>query len=102
MKDKQVAIQTISQLPEDASMAEIAEELQIMAAIRAPKLNIPDYVEKPLAAVITRALSPDLKTRFKTAGEFAGPLFGYALDQNLLPSQQETRAWLESVLGILA
>jgi predicted transcriptional regulator len=34
MKDKQVAIQTISQLPEDASMEEIAEELQIMAAIR--------------------------------------------------------------------
>ena len=79
-----------------------ATEQQIMASIRAPKLNIPDYVEKPLAAVITRALNPDLKTRFKTAGEFAGPLFGYALDQNLLPSRQETQDWLESVLGILA
>ena len=40
MKDKQVAIQTISQLPEDASMAEIAEELQIMAAIRKGKTDV--------------------------------------------------------------
>ena len=78
-----------------------ASDQQIMAAIRAPKLSIPDYVEKPLAAVITRALTPDLKTRFKTAGEFAGPLFGYALDQNLIPSRHETQQWLESVLGIL-
>ncbi len=33
MKDKQVALQTISKLPDDASMEEIAEELQIMAAV---------------------------------------------------------------------
>jgi predicted transcriptional regulator len=39
MKDKQVAIQTINQLPEDASMEEIAEELQIMSAIRKGKLD---------------------------------------------------------------
>ena len=55
-----------------------------MASIRAPKLSIPDYVEKPLAAIITKALTADLKTRFKSAGEFAGPLFGCALDQNLI------------------
>jgi predicted transcriptional regulator len=40
MKDKQVAIQTISQLPENASMDEIAEELQIMAAIRKGKADV--------------------------------------------------------------
>ena len=40
MKDKQVAIQTISKLPEDASMEEIAEELQIMAAIRKGKADV--------------------------------------------------------------
>ena len=78
-----------------------ATEQQIMASIRAPKLVIPEYVDKPLAAIITRALTPDLKTRFKTAGEFAGPLFGYALDQNLIPTRQETQTWLESVLGLL-
>ena len=78
-----------------------ATEQQIMASIRAPKLTIPDYVEKPLAAIITKALTADLKSRFKSAGEFAGPLFGYALDQNLIPSRHETQLWLESVLGLL-
>lgn len=78
-----------------------ASEQQIMAAIRNPKLSIPDYVDKPLATVIIKALSPDLKTRFKTAGDFAAPLFGYALDQNLVPSRHDTQLWLESVLGLL-
>jgi len=40
MKDKQVAIETINHLPEDASMEEIAEELQIMAAIRKGKDDV--------------------------------------------------------------
>ncbi len=40
MKDKQVALQTISRLPDDASMEEIAEELQIMAAIRKGKADV--------------------------------------------------------------
>ena len=40
MKDKQVAIQTINELPEDASMQEITEELQIMAAIRKGKTDV--------------------------------------------------------------
>ncbi len=78
-----------------------ATEQQIMASIRAPKLSIPDYVDKPLAAVVMKALAPDLKNRFRTAGEFAGPLFAYALDQNLLPSRLEMQQWLESVLGLL-
>lgn len=78
-----------------------ASDQQIMASIRAPKLTIPDYVDKPLASVIMKALSPDQKVRFKSAGEFAGPLFGYALDKNLLPTRHETQLWLESVLGLL-
>jgi predicted transcriptional regulator len=40
MKDKQVAIETINHLPEDASMEQIAEELQIMAALRKGKEDI--------------------------------------------------------------
>lgn len=40
MKDKQVAISTINKLPEDVSMEEIAEELQIMAAIRKGKADV--------------------------------------------------------------
>ena len=40
MKDKELAIETISQLPEDSSMAEIAEEIQIMAALKKGKEDV--------------------------------------------------------------
>jgi len=40
MKDKQVAIETINHLTEDASMEQIAEELQIMAALRKGKEDV--------------------------------------------------------------
>jgi len=40
MKDKHVAIEAINNLPENASMQEIAEELQIMAAIRKGKEDV--------------------------------------------------------------
>ncbi len=40
MKDKDVAIEAIAGLPENASMQEIAEELQIMAAIRKGKEDV--------------------------------------------------------------
>jgi predicted transcriptional regulator len=40
MNDKAVAIETISDLPENSSMEEIAEELQIMAAIRKGKQDV--------------------------------------------------------------
>lgn len=78
-----------------------ATDEQIMAAIRAPKLSIPDYVGKTLTGIIIRALSPDLKTRFRTAGEFAGPLYGYALDHGVLATRVEMREWLGSVLEIV-
>ncbi len=79
-----------------------ASEQQIMASIRAPKLSIPDYVGKTLTGILNRALSPDLKSRFRTAGEFAGPLYGYALDQGVLATRVEMREWLEGVLEIVA
>ncbi len=40
MKDKEVAIETITNLPENVSMDEIAEQLQIMAAIRKGKEDV--------------------------------------------------------------
>jgi predicted transcriptional regulator len=40
MNDKQVAIETINHLPEGASMAQIADELQIMASLRKGKEDI--------------------------------------------------------------
>ena len=80
---------------------EEASEDEVMATIRAARLSIPDYVEKPLAAIIARSLAPDLKGRYRTAGEFAGPLFAYALDRNLLPDPTALREWLEGILGLL-
>jgi eukaryotic-like serine/threonine-protein kinase len=78
-----------------------ATEEQVMATIRAPRLAMPDYVDKPLATIITKALTPDLRNRYRTAGEFAGPLFSYALDNNLLPTPPAMQEWLEGVLGLL-
>jgi predicted transcriptional regulator len=40
MNDKSVAIETIKDLPENSSMEEIAEELQIMAAVRKGKEDV--------------------------------------------------------------
>ena len=40
MTDKSVALETIANLPENSSMEEIAEELQIMAAIRKGKEDV--------------------------------------------------------------
>lgn len=78
-----------------------ASDEQVMAHIRNPKLSVPDYVDRPLANIITKALTPDIKSRFKTAGEFAGPLFSYAVDFNQLPTRNDTQTWLESVMGLL-
>jgi len=40
MNDKTVALETIANLPESSSMEEIAEELQVMAAIRKGKEDV--------------------------------------------------------------
>lgn len=78
-----------------------ADEAAVRAAIRAARVRLPDSVDKPLAATLTRALNPDLKHRFKTAGEFAGALFGYALDHHLVPTPGEVKAWLDGALELL-
>lgn len=78
-----------------------ASEQEIMQLIRGAKLNIPDYVDKPLAVILQKALTPDLRQRYRSAGEFAGPLFAWALDHNHVPTNRQLQEWLESVLGLL-
>ena len=78
-----------------------ASDQEIMNVIRSPKLSMPEYVDKPLAAILTKALTPDLRNRYRSAGEFAGPLFAYALDRNLLPSKAQVQTWIETSLGLL-
>jgi serine/threonine protein kinase len=82
-------------------MRDGATEQQVMAAIRAAKLSFPASLDKALANIVARALTPDLKGRYRTAGELAGPLFGYALDQNLLATPARVQEWLEGQLGLL-
>lgn len=77
------------------------DESKVMALIRLGRVVVPDYVDKPLVTIIQKALAPDLRNRFRTAGEFAGPLFAYALDNNLTQPPKAVQEWLESVLGLL-
>jgi serine/threonine-protein kinase len=79
-----------------------ASQDQVMAAIRAAKLQIPDYVDKPLAAIITRALAPDVRQRYPSAGQLAGALFAFAMDEGMLQNNITVQEWLHSVLEIVA
>ncbi len=74
----------------------------IMAAIRAARVAFPEYVDRQMSQLLRRALHPDPNNRYRSAGEFAGALFHYALDHNLTPPQAEVRAWLEATLGIVS
>jgi predicted transcriptional regulator len=40
MTDKQIAVETLTRLPETASLAQITEELQVMAAIREGQADV--------------------------------------------------------------
>ncbi len=79
-----------------------ATDAQAMGLINAARLDIPDYVDAPLKAIVQRALTVDLSRRYQTAGQFGGDLFGYALDHGLFTTHAEVQEWLEGLLGILA
>jgi serine/threonine-protein kinase len=83
-------------------MKDGSREDQVMAAIRAAKLQIPDYVDRPLAAIITKALTPDLRQRYHTAGELAGALFSFGMDQGMLQTPLRVQEWLHTVLEIVS
>jgi serine/threonine-protein kinase len=73
---------------------------QVMAAIRAGRLSIPDYVDRPLAQILSRALAPDLRNRYRTTGEMAGALLTFGMDAGLLQNAAKVAEWLLSVLEI--
>jgi serine/threonine protein kinase len=70
-----------------------------MAAIRAARLTLPDSVDKPLGQILRKALAPELSARYRTAGEFAGALFAWALDSGQSPTRQNVQAWLLKTLS---
>jgi eukaryotic-like serine/threonine-protein kinase len=78
-----------------------ASEDQVMSAIRSARLSLPDYVDKPLAGIIQRSLAGDLRARYRTAGELAGALFSYGLDNNLLQTRDRVQEWLQGELELV-
>ena len=77
------------------------DDAAAMAAIRAAKLGLPDSVDKPLAQILRKALAPDKANRFRTAGEFAGALFTWALDTGQPFGPHEVRASLQQALALV-
>lgn len=75
-----------------------ATDEAVMAGIRSPKLNIPDYVPRSLGLIIQRALTPDLKSRYRTAGELAGAIYTHVLDQGLSQTPAQMSEWLGALL----
>lgn len=73
----------------------------VLAAIRAARVTVPEYVDKPLAQVLRRALAAEISTRYPTAGQMAGDLLHYALDHGQWVSREQVQAWLATELGLL-
>jgi serine/threonine-protein kinase len=73
----------------------------VMNAIRAARLHLPDTLERGLAAILRKALAPDVVSRYHTAGELAGALFTWSLDSGHAPTRTDVRRWLADVLGLI-
>jgi eukaryotic-like serine/threonine-protein kinase len=73
----------------------------VMESIQAGKVSLPNYVDKPLGRMIQKALEPAVGSRYGSAGEFAGDLLRYALDNEVCPSPREVQEWLQSMLGLV-
>jgi serine/threonine protein kinase len=73
----------------------------VMAAIRAARLHLPFTMDRTLAAILRKALAPDLAQRYRTAGELAGALLTWSLDTGQAPTRADVRHWLADVLGLI-
>ncbi len=79
----------------------VANPNAVMSLIRSARLSLPEFVDRPLAHILQKSITAEVRTRYRTAGEMAGDLFHYALDANLAQSQRDVQVWLEGVLGLL-
>jgi serine/threonine protein kinase len=80
-------------------LREETDDEVVMAAIRAAKLSLPDTVDRGMAQIIRKALTPDLDSRYRTAGEFAGALLTWSLDSGNSPSPENMKSWLIKTLS---
>ncbi|MFL5356197.1 serine/threonine-protein kinase [Archangium sp.] len=72
----------------------------VMVAIRAAKLNLPDTLDRQLAAILRKALAPEMTQRYRTAGEFAGALFAWALDTGQPFGARELQPLMQQALSL--
>ncbi|XXF81292.1 serine/threonine-protein kinase [Myxococcaceae bacterium GXIMD 01537] len=77
------------------------DEARIIAALRAAKLSLPPAVDKQLGAVLRKALMPEASQRYRSAGEFAGALFTWALDTDSTRRPSDVQEWLQGMLGLI-
>lgn len=75
------------------------DHAELVSAMRAAKLKPPATMSKAMVAIFKRALTPNPKDRFQTAGELAGTLLQVALDAGLQISTPDVRAHLWDVHG---
>ncbi|NPC81939.1 serine/threonine protein kinase, partial [Pyxidicoccus fallax] len=73
----------------------------VMAIIRAARLHLPYTLDRTLAAILRKALAPDVVSRYHTAGEMAGALLTWALDTGHGLTREDVRPWLAEVLGLI-
>ena len=78
-----------------------SDTAEVMNAIRAAKLSLPDELDRPLAQILRKSLHPGLGVRYRTAGEFAGELFAYTLDQGFFQRNADVQKWLAPIVGLL-
>ncbi|MBI5544052.1 MAG: serine/threonine protein kinase [Deltaproteobacteria bacterium] len=74
----------------------------IIERICAGRYDLPSHVSDPLASVFEKALARNPRSRFPSAGAFAGDLLRYQLETGLQESPRALRDLAEEALQILA
>jgi serine/threonine-protein kinase len=77
------------------------DEERIIAALRAAKLNLTVPLDKQLAGILRKALAANPGNRYRTAGEFAGALFTWALDTDSARTSRDVQDWLAGMMGLI-
>ncbi len=77
------------------------DEARLTASLRSAKLSLPDTMDRQLAAILRKALPADAGSRYRTAGEFAGALFTWALDTDSARKPRDVQEWLQGMMGLI-
>jgi eukaryotic-like serine/threonine-protein kinase len=79
---------------------ESRDEEGVMATIRAAKLRLPDTLDEQLAAILRKALAPEVKPRYRSAGELATALLSWARATGQPIGPREVRSKLQQALAL--